>query len=250
MIKEEPNNQDKIKIKILQKTLNLKKINNKINQRAEEMNKKIKVRIQEFNEKIKKYENNSNLIKYYDNNIDEDGKLSFTMESCDNNLREYLDKNCHKKGQGLDIRQIYDILAQLNNAFRILEIEKINHGNIKLENILIKLSENRSIFKLSGFEFIPELINTSEAYKIDKICMYLPPELLKENNINTFEIDEKTDSWSLGVIIYYLYFKEFPYNGENCKTILEQINNNNIRRTNFDELDNLIDGLLNKNKKQ
>ena len=250
MIKEEPNNQDKIKIKILQKTLNPKKINNKINQRAEEMNNKIKVRIQEFNEKIKKYENNSNLIKYYDNNIDEDGKLSFTMESCDNNLREYLDKNCHKKGQGLDIRQIYDILAQLNNAFRILEIEKINHGNIKLENILIKLDENRSIFKLSGFDFIPELINTSEAYKIDKIYMYLPPELLQENNINTFEIDEKTDSWSLGVIIYYLYFKEFPYNGENCKTILEQINNNNIRRTNFDELDNLIDGLLNKNKEQ
>ena len=51
MIKEEPNNQDKIKIKISQKTLNLKKINNKINQRAEEMIKKIKGRILEFKKK-------------------------------------------------------------------------------------------------------------------------------------------------------------------------------------------------------
>ena len=52
--------------------------------------------------------------------------------------------------------------------------------------------------------------------------MYLPPEILESNN--TFVIEQKTDSWSLGVIIYYLCFKEFPYKGKTCKTVLEDIN--------------------------
>ena len=37
----------------------------------------------------------------------------------------------------------------------------------------------------------------------------IAPEIIKEGNINN-----KNDIWSLGVIIYYLLFKEYPYNGE------------------------------------
>jgi protein kinase len=75
----------------------------------------------------------------------------------------------------------------------------------------------------------------------------MPPEILKENN---FEIDQETDLWSLGVIIYYLFFKEFPFKGNSCQEVLKEINKKYKKKTGFFELDSLIDGLLNVNKEQ
>ena len=172
------------------------------------------------------------------------------MELCNYNLIEYLDLKCPKESPGLDIGQIYDILVQLNNAFRILVSEHIKHGNIKLENILVNFERNKKEFKLSGLEIIPELIYLTKVYRQDRICKYLPPEILNENDNNNINIDQKTDLWSLGVVIYYLCFKEFPYKGVSFDKVLDEIESNERRKTNFTELDNLIDGLLNIDKEQ
>ena len=239
--KEATINQYKIRITVKKKTL----INNKDNKKAEEAILKIKDRIQEINNK---FPNNDNIIKYHNDIIVGKGKLSFTMELCDKNLFQYFKEFCPSEGQGLNAEQIYNILDQLNNAFRIFESDNIIHGNIKLENILVKKKEENYIFKLSGFEFIPDLINATKTYKLDNMCIYLPPEILE--NKNNCKIDQKTDLWSLGVIIYYLCFKEFPYNGGTCEAVLEQIKNNIRKKTNNSELDDLIDGLLNTNKEE
>ena len=237
-------NQNKINISVRKNTLENKKGKNKDNQKEEKIIDKIKNRIQKISNKFK---NNDNITEYDDSTV-KDGELFFTMEKCDENLREYLYRTCPKEGQGLNTEQIYDILAQLNNAFRFFESDKIIHGNLELENILVKKNEEKSVFKLSEFEFIPELINATNQYKIDKMCWYLPPEILE--NKNNFKIAQKTDTWSLGIIIYYLYFKEFPYNGGTCEKVLEQIKNNIRKKTNNSELDDLIDGLLNTNKEE
>ena len=233
-------------IRVAKKTLNIKKVSNLINKQVEEYIKKTKERITEISNLVKDNYGNCNITKYYVDSKSTDGKLSFKMELCNYNLSQYLKENYPNKG--LDIGEIYDILSQLNIAFKTLGFNDFIHGNIKLENILINLDKDKYTFKLSGLEIIPELINLTITYRPDKICKYLPPEILKENNKTTFAIDQKIDSWSLGVIIYYLFFKEFPYNGETCQAVLAEINKNKRKRTNFLELDNLIDGLLNENK--
>ena len=48
----------------------------------------------------------------------------------------------------------------------------------------------------------------------------MAPEIL-----NREEYNEKCDLWSLGVLIYVLYFKEHPFDGDSEEEILEQINN-------------------------
>ena len=206
---------------------------------------KIKERIDE----MKKLEGNNyeniNFNKYYENTNVEDGKLIFAMELCDFNLKKYLEEN--KANEGLDIGEIYEILKQLNNTFQIMSSQNINiiHGNLKLENILIK--DNKT-FKLTGFEIIPELIKLTKIYQSNKICQYLPPEILRENY--NFHIDQKTDLWSLGIIIYYLAFGEFPFKGETSQDILLDIRKNKKKKKNFRELDDLIDGLLKYDKDQ
>ena len=239
---------DKKLIRVAKKTLNIKKVSNLINKQVEEYIKKTKERITEISNLVKDNYGNCNITKYYVDSSSTDGKFSFKMELCNYNLSQYLKENYPSKG--LDIGEIYDILNQLNNAFKTLGFNDVVHGNIKLENILINLDRDKYTFKLSGLEIIPELINLTINYRPDKICKYLPPEILKENNKASFAIDQKIDSWSLGVIIYYLFFKEFPYNGETFQAVLTEINTNKRKRTNFVELDNLIDGLLNENKDQ
>ena len=210
IVKRETDNQNKSNsIRVAQKVINIKKIDNKINH-LQEVIIKIKKRILMMNNLVKKNVQNCNITKYNDVISVNDDKLSFKMELCNCNILEYINENCPKEGSGLDIGQIYDILVQLNKAFHNLEFENINHGNLKLENILVNFDKNKYTFKLTGFEIIPELINLTKVDSPDKICMYLPPEILKENDKNTFALDQKSDLWSLGIIIYYLYFKEFP----------------------------------------
>ena len=61
------------------------------------------------------------------------------------------------------------------------------------------------------------------------------------------EYSDKCDLWSIGVIIYELYFKKPPYNGINASAILKLIKNNGqkiIQKTGYYPLDNLIENLL------
>ena len=208
---------------------------------------RIKQRISE----IKKLEGNNyqNIYfnKYIEETDEESNILYLGMEKCKTNLFKYLKER--KINGGLDVGEIHEILTQLNNTFQIMSNPNINiiHGNIKLENILVNTEGYRKIFKLTGFEIIPELVRLTKIYKQNKICKYLPPELLGENN---FTMDQKTDLWSLGVIIYFLFFGEFPFNGQTCKNVKEEILKKQRKKTNFTELDDLIDGLLEINKDQ
>ena len=48
----------------------------------------------------------------------------------------------------------------------------------------------------------------------------MAPEILKNDKEL---INEKCDIWSLGILIYYMLFKEYPYNGNREYKILEEI---------------------------
>ena len=72
----------------------------------------------------------------------------------------------------------------------------------------------------------------------------MSPEVLK-NQINL--ISSKSDIWSLGIIIYYLYFKEYPYNGREYNIIKQIEENKKLKSTNNKELDDLIQQMLNPN---
>ena len=70
----------------------------------------------------------------------------------------------------------------------------------------------------------------------------MAPEVLKDEKEL---INSKSDIWSLGIIIYYLLFKEYPYNGNDEYKILQDINSNKkLKKCNDEELNDLLNNML------
>ena len=76
----------------------------------------------------------------------------------------------------------------------------------------------------------------------------MAPEIL-----NNEEYNNKCDLWSIGIIIYQLFFNDFSYKGENECALLNQINNFGqkiLKSTSDKDLDNLIKRLLEKDSRK
>lgn len=123
-------------------------------------------------------------------------------------ILEYADK-----GDLFDILQykklnelkILSIIYNISNILKGVHVNNIIHGDIKLENILIL--NNKLYLTDFGFSVFGDK-------NIVKRCSYtLPytaPEQL-ESNIFVF----KSDVWSLGMIMFYLFYNEFPFDYNN-----------------------------------
>ena len=174
-----------------------------------------------------------------------ENEFVIVMEKCDNNLFKHL----ASKKEPFNSDEIYEILKQLNNSFEIMVKNKILHGALKPQNILLKyLNKEKSKFLVKlkitddscSFNDSSNLITSS----IDKNNLKITsPEILKgEKDI------EKSDLWSIGILIYLLYFKQFPFKGVNKTELLENINSvieeGNLKKINDHFLDDLMIKLL------
>jgi len=180
---------------------------------------------------------NKNTVKFYESyNTNEE--LAIIMETWDDNLYQFLEK---KEGH-LNYKEIYEILTQLNNSFRIMAQNKLIHGSLKLENIVINYeNEEKSKFIVQLKSDICQLEDDCFGELINLNCRILAPEILKgENNF------EKCDLWSLGIMIYNFYFKEYPYKGKYRREVLDEIKEVNKinKKTGDSDLDDLIIKLL------
>ena len=216
---------------------------------ANELEKELQLNIDGF---IQEFENmklcskdNINSVKcyeyFYNNKI-----FVIIMELCDKNLSQLLAENIKQNKIGFNEEQIWIIMNQLNNSFKIMKNNNIIHRDLKLENILIKYENNKTIFKIADYGSSKKLINLSSYCFSNKgTLLYMAPEILKQEQYNY-----KCDLWSIGIIIYRLYFGKSPFTGETKEAlvnIISKLGNKLINKTNNIELDDLIINLLNKN---
>ena len=133
-----------------------------------------------------------NLVQIIDI-IDTKYNFYIVMELCFLNLEEYM----KIRKEGLLIEEIKDFLIKINNILKFLNENKIVFENLKLSKIFISLKKlNEVSYKLSCLNY---------------------NEKLKNNNENNNSPKKRSNLWNLGIIIYYLLFKEYPYEGENKK---------------------------------
>ena len=189
-------------------------------------------------------ENNENSIKYYES-FETDEEFIIVMELADEDLSNF------KKNKKLNNKDIYEILIQLNNTFIIMKEKNIVHRDLKPQNILIKYKDEKRkdyIVKLCDYGISKKETQFSKVRTKNMGTKdYMAPEVIDLKGGNNY--DYKCDLWSLGIIIYELYFGAVPYKGINEDIILRQIESGEkkLKKTNDKNLDDLINRLLEKN---
>ena len=233
------------------KVINLLKIKEALLDKCEvnEVKKQFQLCIDGF---IQEFENmkicskdNKNSVKCYEY-FNNETYFVLIMELCDKNLSQLLTERIFKYNKRFNEKEILKILNELNNTFRLMAQNNIIHRDLKLENILIKYIDNQNyIIKISDYGSSKKLISFSRyCSSYVGTIIYMAPEILNEEKYNY-----KCDLWSLGIIIYKLYFGKFPYPGETEKAIIKNIElfgNKYIQKTGIETLDDLIGNLLQK----
>ena len=153
---------------------------------------------------LKKMSNFGNSVKFFGHFQDNNFEIVI-LELCDGELKDIIN-NAKNGFNGL---MIYRIMNGLNNAFKYMKENNIIHRDIKLENILIKYTDS------SHTQFFPKIndyglsreMNNGIASTYCGTPIYMAPEILLKKKYT-----DKADLWSIGVMIYYMHFKDYPFN--------------------------------------
>jgi serine/threonine protein kinase/formylglycine-generating enzyme required for sulfatase activity/dienelactone hydrolase len=187
--------------------------------------------------------NHPNIVTIYE--IAEENDQTFiVMEYVDgDSLRTKIDKGVS------DIDEVLDITKQICEGLEKAHLADIVHRDIKPENILVDNDGRVKIldFGLAKLKGVSKL--TKETSTLGTIH-YMSPEQLQGK-----EIDHRSDIWSLGVVLYQMLTREFPFKGEFEQAIVYSIINEEpqpVRTMNRDiplELEQIINRALEKDPK-
>ena len=153
-------------------------------------------------------------------------------------LKKYLDERV----EGFSAYNIKKILTQLNDDFKIMQKEKLIRGILEPSDIIIFINDIDFTFKLSNYySFSFNIYRGNELSSPSYNFLFAAPEILTGEQNITF----KSDIWSLGIVIYYMTFKEYPYKGRNEFLLYKDIlSNKTLKKNNDDDLNDLISKML------
>ena len=184
-------------------------------------------------------------------------KIIFVYEHFETTLRNEM----KQKGK-FKLDEIKYILIQINEAIKYLNQRNINEVIVSPDTIGINKKDN--FYSINLFNLFPyyKLKNNSQYMKFKfNSLLYLSPEIpIKFNKKNCFDIqkedlnDDKISKslirttnttsylWNIGVLIYELYFGEYPFKKdvfENDSDIVL-----NLKQSESKDFDNLVSNLL------
>lgn len=111
------------------------------------------------------------------------------------------------------------ICREIIQAFEGLRSKNIIHGDLKPENIVV----NQSKFLVGGYG-LNEIIGNIKGNDEIEIFYYKSPQILSK-----IKYTDKTDVWSLGVILYELIYGRRPWIGKETNEYLKNIKSMPIR---------------------
>ena len=155
-----------------------------------------------------------NIIRSYDVYKTKRGKLCIVMEYADGgDLNKLIKKKKEDLKNGYKTaffkeEEVLDIFCQAIMALQAVHQEKILHRDIKSHNVF--LTKDMQV-KLADFG-VSRVLSTSKsrAATIIGTPYYYSPEMCKGESY-----DQKSDIWSMGVLLFEMCALEYPFKGQN-----------------------------------
>ena len=152
------------------------------------------------------------------------------------------------KGKPLKEKYAKKYMRQLASGLKYLHDNNIIHRDLKLKNILVTDSND---IVISDFGFVRDGDSNT---MFDTLCgspMYMAPEIMTNKSY-----DNKSDLWSVGVIMYELLFGTTPYHAKNMIQLMKKIKKRDViipeeySELISDECKELLLSLLHRNPKR
>jgi len=149
---------------------------------------------------VKDAAGSDNVIRVFDFYV-ESGLSYVIFEKCDRTLLQVLERS-----STLDEDTLKPIIKGMLSGIAHVHTKNIVHRDVKPDNFLCKGPHHT--VKLCDFGLACKISHpdVSEAMGINGTPPYMAPEMLHGERYGT-----KVDVWSLGVIVYAMYFGRFPY---------------------------------------
>lgn len=141
----------------------------------------------------------------------EDSKKLYIIMECAN--KGSLFRLLRRKGRFSE-REAFFFFMQVCSAIHFLHSHQIMHRDIKPENLLLTKD---NVLKLCDFGCCARFNDKAKATFCGTI-EYMAPEVLRRDNCT-----EKTDIWSLGILLYEMLHGRAPYQGRREKGTIKQI---------------------------
>ena len=189
---------------------------------------------------------NSELLKNNDLQ-EEDQMMCLVLELCENGDLNDKIKEKKQKNEKFTENEILQYFYEILQGLYYLHKNRVIHRDLKTLNIF--LTENNHI-KIGDFGVSKKLINNNiYAYTFVGTPYYLSPEICQNK-----PYDEKSDVWSLGVVLYELITLNKPFDSESQMGLFMKILkgqpapiNNTIKHSYSQKLINLVlENLLDK----
>ena len=188
---------------------------------------------------------NSELLK--NNDVEEQQMMCLVLELCENGDLNDKIKEKKQKNEFFSENEILQYFYEILQGLYYLHKNRVIHRDLKTLNIF--LTENNHI-KIGDFGVSKKLINNNiYAYTFVGTPYYLSPEICQNK-----PYDEKSDVWSLGVVLYELITLNKPFDSESQMGLFMKILkgkpapiNNTIKHSYSQKLINLVlENLLDK----
>ncbi|WP_372368935.1 PQQ-binding-like beta-propeller repeat protein [Candidatus Uabimicrobium sp. HlEnr_7] len=145
----------------------------------------------------------------------EDGNIFFTMDFIEGRTLDQLIKE-----RSLTRRQLVELMIKVTQAVAHAHGKKIIHRDLKPENIILDKNKEPMVMDFGLAKIVNEDSKLSKSGMIIGTVHYMPPEqadgLVKE-------LDERSDTYALGAILYELITHRTPFTGSSFSEVIDQI---------------------------
>lgn len=151
-----------------------------------------------------------NILKCYQT-LESSRSIYIVFESTDGGpLQNRIKTSCNEVLVGNYMRDVF-------SAINYMHVNGVIHCNLHIGNLLLSDNSAEAQPKIVGFSHSQM---KADREPIDLTCLnfeHISPDFLDE------DYDEKTDIWSLGIIVYQLLVQKLPFASKKKKEILESI---------------------------